>query len=246
MTDRIGEEYMQKTRYRHLGASDQSLGVAPPPLEIPPDPNGTIIDLPSPAEAKAASVDLRQTIDARVSVRRYTPAPLDLDELSFLLWSTQGVKNVLGPHATMRTVPSAGARHAFETYLLINRVGELEAGLYRFLALEHKLQVCRLGDDLASAVTAAAFGQEFVAASAVTFIWTAVAYRMTWRYGQRGYRYLHLDAGHVCQNLYLAAEAVGCGVCAIAAFDDDQMNALFALDDPEQFTIYLATVGKKA
>ena len=246
MTDRIGEEFMQKTRYRYLGPSDQTLGVPPPPLEVPPEPGSELIDLPSPVTAKTAPTDLRQAIDARVSVRRYAPTPLGLDELSFLLWSTQGVKQVLGPHATMRTVPSAGARHAFETYLLINRVGGLEAGLYRFLALEHKLQVCRLGDDLSSAVTAAAFGQEFVAASAATFLWTAVAYRMTWRYGQRGYRYLHLDAGHVCQNLYLAAEAVGCGVCAIAAFDDDQMNALLALDAREQFTVYLATVGKKA
>ena len=245
MTDRIGEEFMQKTRYRHLGPSDQDLGLPQPPLALPPGPGSALIDLPSPVTAKIAPIDLRRAIDTRVSVRRYAPTSLGLDELSFLLWCTQGVKQVIGSHATMRTVPSAGARHAFETYLLINRVGELEAGLYRFLAVEHKLQICRLGGDLAAAVTAAAFGQEFVAASAATFLWTAVAYRMAWRYGQRGYRYLHLDAGHVCQNLYLAAEAVGCGVCAIAAFDDDRISAILSLDDPAQFAVYLATVGKK-
>ena len=81
--------------------------------------------------------------------------------------------------------------------------------------------------------------------SGVVFLWTAVPYRMTWRYGERGYRDLHLDAGHVCQNLYLAAEAVGCGVCAIAAFDDDVMNDLLGIDGNDQFLIYLATAGKK-
>ena len=84
-----------------------------------------------------------------------------------------------------------------------------------------------------------------VAASAVTFIWVAVVHRMAWRYGQRGYRYLHLDAGHACQNLYLAAESVGCGVCAIAAFDDEDVSRVLGLDGEDQFAIYVATVGKK-
>ncbi len=80
----------------------------------------------------------------------------------------------------------------------------------------------------------------------MTFAWTVDSYRMTWRYGERGYRYLHLDAGHVCQNLYLAAESVDCGVCAIAAFDDEAANRLLGLDGEEQFVIYFATVGKKS
>lgn len=83
-----------------------------------------------------------------------------------------------------------------------------------------------------------------VTASAVTFIWTAVIRRMTWRYGTRGYRYIFLDAGHVCQNLYLAAQEIGCGVCAMAAFDDEAMNRILNLDGEEQFTLYLATLGK--
>ncbi len=83
-----------------------------------------------------------------------------------------------------------------------------------------------------------------VTASAITFIWTAVIRRMTWRYGARGYRYIFLDAGHVCQNLYLAAQETGCGVCAMAAFDDEAMNRILNLDGEEQFTLYLATLGK--
>ena len=87
-------------------------------------------------------------------------------------------------------------------------------------------------------------GQHMVIQSGVTFIWTAVVDRMKWRYGERGYRYMHLDAGHVCQNLYLAAEAVECGVCAIAAFDDDVMNRILGLDEAKQFVIYIAVAGK--
>ncbi|MFH1570318.1 MAG: SagB/ThcOx family dehydrogenase, partial [Gemmatimonadota bacterium] len=81
--------------------------------------------------------------------------------------------------------------------------------------------------------------------SAVTFFWVAVPRRTTWRYVERGYRYLHLDAGHVCQNLYLAAESIGAGTCAIAAFDDDALIDILGLDPQEAFVIYLATVGKR-
>jgi SagB-type dehydrogenase family enzyme len=80
--------------------------------------------------------------------------------------------------------------------------------------------------------------------SAVIFIWVAIGYRMTYRYGNRGYRYMHLDAGHVCQNLYLAALAVDCGVCAVGGFYDDKVNELLNLDGVENFVIYMATVGK--
>lgn len=142
-------------------------------------------------------------------------------------------------------MPSAGARHAFETYLLINRVETLEPGVYRYLALDHALAATNLKPGMADEVTHACYDQGQVAQSAVTFLWVAVVERMTWRYVQRGYRYLHLDAGHVCQNLYLAAEAVGCGVCAIAAYDDELANTTLGLDGEAQFVIYAASLGKK-
>ena len=102
-----------------------------------------------------------------------------------------------------------------------------------------------LGAEIGHAVTRACFDQGFIRSSAVTLIWVAVAYRMTWRYGQRGYRYLHLDAGHVCQNAYLAAEALGCGACGVAAFSDDDLNRALGLDGEEQFAVYRAAVGKR-
>lgn len=174
----------------------------------------------------------------------YAPASLALAEISYLLWCTQGVMKATRG-ATLRTVPSAGARHAFETYLLANRVEGLTPRLYHFLAGEHALQPRPGTEGIAPALARACLDQEMLETCAVAFVWVAVASRMTWRYGQRGYRYLHLDAGHVCQNLYLAAESLDCGACAIAAFDDDAVNGLLGVDGEEQFAIYLATVGRK-
>jgi len=240
-----GHEFMEKTRYRYIGRSDQQTGHPQPPLELPPDPRARIIDLPRPVSLDIPSLDLRTAIERRRSIRSYLREPITLEELSFLLWCTQGVQRIHGNQATFRTVPSAGARHAFETYLLVNDVGGLEPGLYRFLALTHRLQQVDMDPEVACRITSACFDQQFILRGGVVFIWTAVPYRMTWRYGERGYRDLHLDAGHVCQNLYLAAEATGCGTCAIAAFDDDDMNAILGINGSDQFVIYLATVGKK-
>jgi SagB-type dehydrogenase family enzyme len=247
---------MEQTRYKYATPSDQSRGLPQPPLQAPFA--GTPIALPAPEKIKIQQIELRSAIETRQSVRRYAGMSLTLDELSYLLWCTQGVKGVQGSYATFRTVPSAGARHAFETYLLVNRVEDLKPGLYRFLAMEHQLFQVGLGPEIAEGITRACHNQRFVLASAATFIWVAVPYRMTWRYGQRGYRYMHLDAGHVCQNLYLAAEAIECGVCAIAAFSDEDMNRLLNLggtgprsldsavsQQEEPFVIYLATLGKK-
>ncbi|MEN6611699.1 MAG: SagB/ThcOx family dehydrogenase [Methanoregulaceae archaeon] len=235
---------MERTKYRYLGKSDQSRGVPQPPLEIPADPDKPSLDLPPVEKLNVPLLDIRKAIASRHSVRSYARKPITLDELSFLLWGTQGVKRVEGTYATFRTVPSAGARHAFETYILANDVAGLERGLYRYLALSHRLQRVSTDPTLLVDITEACFNQDFILRSGAAFLWTAVQYRMTWRYGERGYRDLHLDAGHVCQNLYLAAESIGCGVCAIAAFDDDLMASLLGIDGTEQFLIYLAAVGK--
>ena len=240
-----GQEFMEKTKYRSIGKSDQQKGLPRPPLELPPDPHARIINLPRPESLEVPKIDLRAAIERRRSVRSYLHEPIALEELSFLLWCTQGVKQVHGDLATFRTVPSAGARHAFETFLLVNDVGELGPGLYRYLALSHRLQQVDTDPAVAHRITSACFDQQFILRSGAVFLWTAVPYRMTYRYGERGYRDLHLDAGHVCQNLYLAAETADCGVCAIAAFDDDVLNGILGINGSDQFVIYLATVGKK-
>jgi len=239
-----GRDFMEKTKYRYLSTPDQQKGLPQPPLELPADPAGPVIDLPGPETIRVLPVDLRKAIEERHSVRSYAKEPLGLDELAFLLWCTQGVKKVAGSSATFRTVPSAGARHALETYVLANDVEGLSPGLYRYLALSHRLQQLDTDPSLHIRIAEACLGQQFVMRCAAVFLWTAVPYRMTWRYSERGYRELHKDAGHACQNLYLAVQAVGCGTCAIAAYDDDAMHAILGIDGTDQFLIYLATVGK--
>lgn len=236
---------MQRTEYGSLAPSDQMLGRPPPPLELPYTKEKAIVVLPAPGSITLPALDLRDAIEQRESIRNYTSEPLTLEEMAYLLWCTQGIRRAVDGVFTLRTVPSAGARHAFETYLLINRVEGVMPGLYRYLALEHHLVEESLDPGIKRQVAAGCLNQPHVLESAVTFLWTAVPNRMTWRYGERGYRYLHLDAGHVCQNLYLAASGVGCGVCAIAAFDDAAMNRLLGIDGGEQFLIYVATVGKR-
>jgi SagB-type dehydrogenase family enzyme len=240
----IGRSFMNQTRYQHLEPSDQMLGLPAPPPELPCDDDAERVPLPPPAGLRVRGLDLGDAISGRRSVRRFSSEPISVEELSYLLWCTQGVKRVIQGSVTMRTVPSAGARHALETYLLINRVAGLEPGLYRFLALSHELVVVDRSQGVADDVADGCLGQGFVKHCAVTFIWAAETYRMTWRYSDRGYRYLFLDAGHVCQNLYLSAQSMGCGVCAVAAFSDDDMNRLLGLDGESRFVIYIAAAGK--
>jgi SagB-type dehydrogenase family enzyme len=245
MAQGIGHQFMKETRYQYLGASDQRKGLPQPPLELDYEASQPGIDLPAPLDLPAYQISLTSAIENRRSVRRYAEQALTLEELSFLLWCTQGVKEQIDTYATLRNVPSAGARHAFETLLLVNNVAGLKPGLYRYLAIAHKLLQMSTEEGLADRLTEACLDQPHVKRSGVTFFWIAIPYRMAWRYGERGYRYLHLDAGHVCQNLYLSAEAIGAGVCAIAAFQDQELNSTLGLDGEEQFVIYLATVGKK-
>lgn len=238
----IGREFLEKTQPRHLAPSDQERGAPQPPLEVRLG-DGKIVGLPEPGAL--GSLGLRDAIEARRSLREYGEAPLSLAELAFLLWSTQGVTRVVPDRATFRTVPSAGARHALETVVLANRVDGLEPDAYQYLALEHRLMRLDRSPGLADRAADACLGQRMVHEAAVTFVWVAERARMAWRYGQRGVRYLFLDAGHVCQNLSLAAGAIGAGACAIGAFDDRRLNELLELDGVDRFVVYLASVGKR-
>ncbi len=236
---------MEKTKYSFLDTTDQVQRLPQPPLALPASEKGRIIDLLDPETAKTSNISVSDAINRRVSVRAYSKKPLSLAELSYVLWCTQGVKEVTTRPATQRTVPSAGARHCFEAYILVNNVEDLPPGLYRYLAIDHKLQEVNMDEDIAQKITKACLDQRFILNSAITMILTAVRYRMMWRYTERGYRYMHLDAGHVMQNLYLCAEAIDSGVCAIAAFEDDQINMALGVDGVEQFTIYVGVLGKK-
>lgn len=160
-----------------------------------------------------------------------------------MLHYTQGVSGDGPDH--FRTVPSAGALHPFETYIVVNNVEGLVRGIYRYLPLDHALvqETCHVGD--LEAISSACKRPELVTGSAITFIWIAVSDRILWKFGARGWRYLFIEAGHICQNLYLVATALECGACAIGSYHDDKINCALGIDGIKQFCIYMASVGKR-
>jgi SagB-type dehydrogenase family enzyme len=225
--------------------TDQNQGIAAPPIEKTPAAGAHLVELPGPDQWKTiAGADITQAVQNRKSRRVYLNQPLSLEELAYLVWATQGVRGeVIQGHA-YRNVPSAGCRHALETYLAVFKVDGLVPGMYRYLPLSHQL-VFEFSDEmLAEKMVTASLGQSYPGRSAVTFVWTAIPYRMEWRYGLAAHKVIALDAGHVCQNLYLACESIQAGTCAIAAYDQEEMDELLGLDGEEEFTVYLAPVGK--
>lgn len=241
----IGNEFFTKTKYAYLSEPGQRKGIPQPPLEQPVPADANPIQLPDPAGVTIPSMDVRKAMEVRSTLRKFSQTQLSLGELSYLLWVTQGVKSISDRPATMRVVPSAGCRHAFETYLLINRVENLDPGLYRYSALKHFIYPFIMDVGINEKITAACKDQSHIRTSAVSFFWAAVMERMAWRYSERAFRYVLLDAGHVCQNLYLAAESIQCGVCGIAAYDDDLLNNALGLDGENELVIYAATIGKR-
>ncbi len=224
----------------------QSQGYAPPPVEKPAPEDSVRIQLPR--EDGWNTFKGESLVDAilnRKSRRESTSTDLSLLELSFLLYATQGVTRKELPYHAFRVVPSAGCRHALETYVVVLQVEGLDKAVYRYLPLSHELVVTATYPDLENRVTQAVLGQSFAGRSAAVFFWTTIPERMEWRYAEAAHKVIALDAGHVCQNLYLAGEAAGCGICAIAAYDQDLSDTLVDVDGEEEFTVYIATVSKR-
>ena len=241
----IGEYFQEYTKYQYFFTpSEMSQGIGVPEPEKPISASVPLIKLPDPAKSlPGRTKNLFDIIKERRSQRDYIDQPMTLKQLAILLWSIQGVIE-FGYGYSLRTAPSAGARHPLETYINLNRVENQTPGLYRYSPFEHKLIQLSDNPQTSDQLAKACLGQNIFNTCAVSFIWTAVIQRSRWKYQQRAYRYIYLDAGHVCQNLYLACEALGLGCCAVAAFDDDAVNKILDIDGKDEFVIYLATVGR--
>lgn len=224
--------------------TDQNQKVPVPPRQKPCPEGARLVDLIAPEDLTVGKLPVVDAIARRKSHRKFTDAPVTIEELSFLLWATQGVREVLESGVPRRTVPSAGGRHPFETYLVVNRVEGLEPGLYRYLPLDGKVCYLEEIEDAWAKVGEACHGQNFVGDAAVVFVWSVIPYRTEWRYSHLSHRAIALDAGHVCQNLYIACEAAGLGTCAIGAYNQAKMDALIGVDGRDEFVIYLAPVGR--
>jgi SagB-type dehydrogenase family enzyme len=191
-----------------------------------------------------SDISLISAFKKRKSHRVFKKLPLTLEELSFLLWATQGIRQMVNAGTALRTVPSAGARHSFETYLIALQVDNLEPGMYRYSAVEHQLILERIVPELRHRIVDASYGQSFVGKAPVSLVWTTIPYRMEWRYHTAAHKVIAIDVGHVCQNLYLAVEAIGAGTCAIAAYHQELMDDLLGVDGEDEFAVYMAAVGK--
>lgn len=243
---RFGENRnFMKSYFMEDMVSDQQRELPQPPLQKPYENDSVIIDLPKVNKDIISKGDIHNCISDRKSQREYTKESLTMDELSYLLWATQGVKEIRGGnYATVRPVASAGARHAFETYLAIKNVDGLKKGIYRYLALEHKLLFLHEVENMEARIADGTLGQKFAGSAAVDFIWSCIPYRGEWRYDRLSHKLMLIDAGHVCQALYIACEALGLGTCAMAAYDQNLMDALVNVDGENEFVIYMAPVSK--
>ena len=185
--------------------TDQGKGIKPPPTEKPCNSEDKKITLIKPGEWKLIHGTSVETAMARRKSRRsYTKDAIKFEELSFLLWATQGLRGKRSAIRNFRTVPSAGCRHALETYVAVFRVEGIPKAIYRYLPMSHQLVEFIKHEYLEDLISRAALGQSFAGKSAVTFIWTTIPARMEWRYGMASYKVIAIDAGHVCQNLCLA------------------------------------------
>jgi len=192
------------------------------------------VELPAPKTQ--GKISLEEVLWKRKSVRAYSQEPLRLEEVSQLLWAAQGITH----DEKRRTAPSAGATYPLEIYLAVNRVEGLAPGIYHYINKSHSLELTKTGN-FGKALRDAALGPDMLETAAVNIVVTAVYERTSLRYGERAPRYVHMEVGHVGQNIYLQAEALGLGTVAVGAFDDEKVQSLMGI---EEKVLYILPVGK--
>ncbi len=195
------------------------------------------IKLPQPLENSKISVE--KALQERRSIRQYKNQPMSLPELSQLLWAAQGISGSGG----RRTAPSAGALYPLEVYVVAGKVTGLSAGIYSYDPHKHELSRIAKGDARAE-LSKAALGQSPIKNAAAVLVFSAVYERTTVKYGERGIRYVHMEAGHAAQNVFLQAVSLDLGTVVIGAFQDEQVRAFLHLPEREQ-PLYIMPVGKR-
>jgi len=240
---KMNRDFM-KSNFHQVLETDQQKGLPQPPLEKPYNQKEQLIDLPMVDKSIISKDDIFKCILDRKSYRNYLDEEITLEELSYLLMMTQGIKEIKGNnYVGLRPVPSAGGRHPFETYLVVLNVNGLKKGIYRYLPLEHKLLFIKKDEALKEKIVEGANKQKFAGDAAVTFIWACIPYRTEWRYSDKTYKIALLDAGHIGQALYLACETIGLGTCAIAAYNQGLIDDIIGVDGEDEFAVYISPVG---
>lgn len=228
-----------------------SQGVLQPAPQKETEADAIFIELPAPSVCELTKPNVRQCIGERKSVRKYIDEEITLEELSYLLWATQGIRGINEKGKAMRTVPSAGATNTFETYIFVKNVRGLAQGIYRYQPYEHRLvflkEVCdmtKMIDEMTMAERQP-FVPYFAGKASVIFAWSTIPYRAEWKFDVQAHKKILIDVGHVCQNLYIAGESIERGVCAIGIYNQEMIDDVLGLDGDEELVIYLASVGAK-
>lgn len=238
----IGRRYLQETRYTRASLGEPRL--AYPRADAFKQYPHAATRVPVPLPKKPPAADLWEILAKRRSLRQYQDRYLTQEELAALVWATQGV-TLASRTYLLRTAPSAGALYPVETYLAVQRVEEMEPGIWHLNLPDFSLELLE-SRDTRQPLVQACLGQRFLGEAAVDFIWTGILNRAMWKYRERAIRYIFLDAGHICQNLMLAATALGLGCCPVGAFFDEEVESLVDVDGVEEVALYLASVGPLA
>ncbi len=229
--------------------SDAIRGKHEPPYGKPVPPGAKLITLVPPTQLRLGDMPVRDAIASRRSIREFADDAIFPEELSYLLWATQGITAVQRDEAggivqRFRAAPSAGARYPLETYIAISRVQGVAAGIYRYLPNEHQILLVREDAEVSGKLMTACYGNPAIGSAPVVFIWSATPYRTEWKYTYLAHRMIAMEAGHACENLCLAAVSCQSGVCPMLSYHQPKVDELLGLDGQDEFTIYLACVGK--
>jgi SagB-type dehydrogenase family enzyme len=235
----IGDDFQKETKYLRHKLLGGNLDWANKPETYKSYPQCKKIELPT--EVKEVTVPFNEVLRKRRSSRAFSAQQLSLEDLAFLLWASTGIQRKQQGFE-FRMAPSAGALYPIETYIVSNKIEHVEKGLYHYNIRDHSLEEVKRGD-FCDDLTHAALDQNICFVAPAVFIWTAIFGRSKWKYSQRAYRYVYLDAGHIAQNLALAATSISYGSCQVGAFFDDEVNSIIGVDGVEESTIYLSVVG---
>jgi SagB-type dehydrogenase family enzyme len=241
MKEGIGDIFQRETKYQRgkLPGGGLDWGSKPDTYKR----YGSVPKTKLPPPSFDNEISIWEVMKRRRSVREFREEPLSIAGLSQILWVSQGITQKT-QGIGLRAAPSAGALYPIETYLVINNVSELEPGVYHYAVETQELEQIKKGD-FRNPVARAALDQEVAYFANVVFVWTAVFDRSKWKYKQRAYRYVYLDAGHIAQNVALGAVALGLGSCQIAALYDEEANGVLGVDGINESTIYMTAVGKE-
>lgn len=238
-----GDDFQRLSKYERQKLQGRNLDWAnKPPLykKYPAELERHELEIPD----RKGGLPLFDLLQRRRSVRSYINIAVDSRMLSQVIWAGQGI-TLANEYHQFRTAPSAGGLFPIETYCVINRVEGFRPGVYHYQVPYHSLVLLREGT-FGPALARAALGQKMLSEAAFNLIWSAMIERSKWKYEQRAYRYIYLDAGHIAQNTALAALSCGLGTCQVGAFFDNEVNEIIEINGTDEFAIYLSAVGTPA